>query len=84
MNLNFRDDERKKTKALLEQRALDKVLNMMKNVGGKSEMPIQKKFEKFVYRQKSALNKNILEDRNKWMAKHKMVSKDSIYYYDWN
>ena len=70
MNMNIRNDERKRAQAILEQKALDKVLNSIRNTNTKVEVISQKPFEKFIENKKTANYIYLVDNQNKWIAKH--------------
>ena len=68
--MNIRNDERKRAQAILEQKALDKVLNSIRNTNTKVEVISQKPFEKFIENKKTANYIYLVDNQNKWIAKH--------------
>lgn len=75
MNCTVRNDERKKIQAILEQRALDKVLNSMTDTHTKSDISEKKFINRFAYNKKRALHKYLQDVQLKWMIKHELPKK---------
>ncbi|OMJ96178.1 hypothetical protein SteCoe_361 [Stentor coeruleus] len=75
MNLSVREDERRKIKAILEQRALDKVLNTMRDVNTKPDAMYLKPIESFMHNKKQALHIYLKDARRKWMSKRALPKK---------
>lgn len=75
MNLSVREDERRKIQAILEQRALDKVLNTMRDVNTKPDVLYLKPVDRFVHNKKQALHTYLKDVRGKWMSKRELPKK---------
>lgn len=82
MHTTIREEERQKTQALLEQRALDAVL---KSMGDDLQKPLvysKKKFSgKIIHSKKSAVYMDILSKEKLWIYKRKPLGADSYYLY---
>ncbi|OMJ72938.1 hypothetical protein SteCoe_28505 [Stentor coeruleus] len=75
MNLSVREDERRKIKAILEQRALDKVLNTMRDINIKPDTLYLKPVNRFVHNKKRALHMFLKDVRGKWMSRRELPKK---------
>lgn len=76
MKTNLRQEERKKNQAILEQKAIDKVLNSMNREKIKPDILTKKPIEHFIFSKKYALYMSLLEDQSKWISKHKYFYRD--------
>ena len=71
MNYSLRNDERKRTEAILEQKALEKVLKIINNNDVKTTVNSQKYFTKFFEDNRHAKRKNLINNEKKWISRHK-------------
>ena len=76
MKTNIRQEERKKAQAVLEQKAIDKVLNSINKHNIKPDILKRKPIEHFIFSKKYALYTSLLEDQNKWISKHRYFYRD--------
>lgn len=74
MKENIREEERKIIEIILEQKALEKVLSLMKSTVSKPEIEKIQKFDRFIHSKKHVRNKYIQNDTNQWISKHKSLN----------
>jgi hypothetical protein len=70
MKSNIREDERKRTQAMLEQKTLEKVLNSIKNTSAKREIFKFDDKKKFLHSKNHALHTFQINNQKKWISTH--------------